>query len=249
MKKEIAIRKKRFAAFWTGLVLVCCLVMPITVKAADHTVAESLEGSTLVAGDTLRYSEASDKYNIQYRDYDGSTLLFTETSGDDNTHIVLEYPSLQEGLNFEGWRVENVYVSSGKLESVTLQALVSPKAYAITYQLDGGTNGNNPTSYTYGTGVPSFEDATKQGYLFEGWYSEAEFNTKVESIGSAQTGDITLYAKFVFDPGAIGTGTFELKAGEAYKLGSGVQRVSGDSSVYGSEITFYVPQDGSYTFQ
>lgn len=251
MKREIEIRKKRFAAFWLGIVLICCLVIPITANAAEHSVGESLAGTTVYAGDTLTYSDTNDAYSIYYIDYDGETLLGNYDSDDNNEHTVLDYSSLAtlpEGLEFAGWSVESVYVSSGSQGSVTLHALTSYKTYSITYELNGGTNGDNPVAYTYGTGVASLADAVKEGHTFDGWYTDPDFTNKVESIGTAQTGDITLYAKFSFDPNAIGKGTFELKAGKAYKLSNGVQ-LSGDSSVYGDGITFYVPQDGSYTFE
>lgn len=41
---------------------------------------------------------------------------------------------------------------------------------------------------------------------------------------------------------------YTLKAGTAYKLGSGKWTLSGDSAVYQGGITFYVAADGEYTF-
>lgn len=41
---------------------------------------------------------------------------------------------------------------------------------------------------------------------------------------------------------------YSLKAGTAYKLGSGKWNLSGDSAVYQGGITFYVAADGEYTF-
>lgn len=72
------------------------------------------------------------------------------------------------------------------------------KISKITYVLDGGINAdNNPATYTEGTGVASFANAVKEGYTFDGWYLDAAFTTKVTSIGSDKTGNITLYAKFI----------------------------------------------------
>ena len=87
-------------------------------------------------------------------------------------------------------------ISERQIGKVTLYAKYAKK-YAITYELDGGTNAKeNPESYVMGTGVPSFADASKEGYTFDGWYSDSTFTTKVTGISATQTGDITLYAKF-----------------------------------------------------
>lgn len=44
-------------------------------------------------------------------------------------------------------------------------------------------------------------------------------------------------------------GTYSLKAGAAYRLGSGSWTLEGDSSVYSGGITFYVNKDGDYSFK
>ena len=62
--------------------------------------------------------------------------------------------------------------------------------------LDGGTNATaNPATYEEGVAV-TLEDATKEGYTFDGWYSDAEFTNKITEIAATATGDVTVYAKF-----------------------------------------------------
>ncbi|MGN0156610.1 MAG: InlB B-repeat-containing protein, partial [Lachnospiraceae bacterium] len=68
--------------------------------------------------------------------------------------------------------------------------------YSITYELDGGTNHpDNPTEYgkndTYTLKAP-----TKAYHTFAGWYSDANFKTKVTSIPKGSKGDKTFYAKW-----------------------------------------------------
>lgn len=46
-----------------------------------------------------------------------------------------------------------------------------------------------------------------------------------------------------------GSGTYSLKAGTAYRLGSGSWTLQGDSVVYRGGITFYVNTDGDYVFK
>jgi uncharacterized repeat protein (TIGR02543 family) len=103
--------------------------------------------------------------------------------------------------NFEGWysdaeltnKVESIDTSTAK--DLTLYAKFSPIAYTVTYIAEGATH-ENATSYTVEDEGFALLDATKEGYTFVGWYSDAEFTTKVEAIDTASATDLTLYAKF-----------------------------------------------------
>ena len=80
----------------------------------------------------------------------------------------------------------------------TLYARWKAIDYDITYELDGGTNDSkNPAKYTYGVGVPSFESATKDGYIFLGWFDKD--GSPVSEISETATGTQTLYAHWKQD--------------------------------------------------
>ena len=82
-------------------------------------------------------------------------------------------------------------------DDVEVTGSYTANIYNITYVLDGGTNAaSNPATYTYGVGVENFADAAKSGYLFKGWYSDEYFTDDVTFIGTSETGDKTLYAKW-----------------------------------------------------
>ena len=69
--------------------------------------------------------------------------------------------------------------------------------FTITYTLDGGTNdANNPADYTVDTATITLAEASKEGYTFEGWYSEAAFTNQVTEIATGSTGDVVLFAKY-----------------------------------------------------
>ena len=92
-------------------------------------------------------------------------------------------------LKFEGgiWRY-----SSDK----TLVAHWSPLYFSITYNLSGGLNNcDNPALYTV---EDSFDllDPLKEGYSFEGWYTDSEYESRVTSIEEGTIGDLVLYAKW-----------------------------------------------------
>ncbi|MBO5480605.1 MAG: InlB B-repeat-containing protein, partial [Clostridia bacterium] len=81
----------------------------------------------------------------------------------------------------------------------------------ITYEADGATH-SNPSTYVEGTLLP-LTDASKDGYTFDGWYTDSEFKNKVTEISVDTTGDITIYAKFnrIYQTFNI---TYELDGGE-----------------------------------
>ena len=164
------------------------------------------------------------------------------------SHTVLPCTEERNGMTFSGWKVIDVHLSSGITGRVKLESQWTPQQYSIVYELNGGTNGANPDTYTYGTGVTGFADAAKEGYSFGGWYADSTLQTPVTTISSEQYGNITLYAKFDPQYTRIGPGTHFLTAGVMYKLDSGVTRLNSDSNVYVSGSIFYVPANGSYTF-
>ena len=124
------------------------------------------------------------------------------TTGNESIKIP-ENPT-KEGYIFDGWFWDKDVWSKPFTANSLLDAPISSDMsvyakfnaieYDITYNLDGGTH-NNPLSYTIEDSIV-LSDAEKTGYSFVGWYSDSNYNTKVETILAGTTGDITLYAKF-----------------------------------------------------
>ena len=125
----------------------------------------------------------------------GGELEETVFETDYNQSYSLPTPT-RLGYNFTGWRSNSGSVSlSGtwKYTNVTqLTAQWSIINYKITYELNGGTNSsNNPSSYNVNNSI-NFDNPTKIGYTFLGWYdSDDNLVTNIE-VGS--TGEITLTA-------------------------------------------------------
>ena len=70
---------------------------------------------------------------------------------------------------------------------------------AISFKLNGGKFLNDaPLDYSPGMVLPTYEDITRKGYMFAGWYDNAEFTgSPVYSVPAGASGDITYYAKWV----------------------------------------------------
>lgn len=136
-------------------------------------------------------------YTITYHNVEGINNPNTATQYVENSVVTFVDVS-KEGYVFYGWYLDAAYVTravstEGRAENLDLYA--KWKA-VISYELGGGVNADsNPTEYTEGTAV-ALENASKEGYTFEGWYTDASFTTKITEISADSTGPITLYAKF-----------------------------------------------------
>ena len=129
--------------------------------------------------------------------------------------------------DFDGWD-EQVITTSSESEKV-YQAKWKGKTYAITYDLNGGYADGNPDSYQYGSGVESFQDASKSGSTFDGWFDDA--GNKVESIGKDGHDDVHLTAHFTAIPAAQPSASSSYSRGSSnasnYGGGSYVSQASG----------------------
>lgn len=77
------------------------------------------------------------------------------------------------------------------------------ETYTITYYPDGGSYTGNPESYTVETETFAFNDASKEGSSFGGWFTTAEAATnndlakKITGITKgSRTGNLDLYARW-----------------------------------------------------
>jgi len=116
--------------------------------------------------------------------------LGADVSAGDNVYATLSGYIL-EFSGFDGGSTAGIIKSTAKTVN---------SAYTITYNLDSGTNpGGAPASYTYGTGA-TLPTPTKGGFTFDGWYADSGFSgTAVTSIGAADSGNKTYFAKWTED--------------------------------------------------
>ncbi len=151
------------------------------------------------------------------------TITFNTNEGTAIAPITQNYNSIvskptdptRDGYTFAGWFTDNgtfnneYTFSTMPLNGITLYAKWNIDGYTITYHLDYGINGNNPTSYTINTNDITLEDATKEGYTFNGWYTEQEFINEIETIDTRLLQNFDLYAKFTINQYTISFNTNE----------------------------------------
>lgn len=112
------------------------------------------------------------------------------------------------GYDFNGWSqsengepvswttIPDLSPNEQKNAVITMYAIFTPIEYTITYVTFDGVNAQeNPSTYNITQNI-IFAYPSKIGYIFDGWFSDSAFSTKVNSI-TETTGNITLYAKWM----------------------------------------------------
>ena len=82
--------------------------------------------------------------------------------------------------------------------TICLESVFNLENYTITYNLNGGSNSlSNVGEYNIESSEITLYDATKDGYIFGGWYDNSGFvGSAITSIPSGSYGNKVLYAKW-----------------------------------------------------
>ena len=150
-------------------------------------------------------------YSVTLNACGGSEVMvedFKEENIPDNG-IELPIPT-KAGYKFDGWYTEenngsqvngitkdNLSDIFRNEATVTLYAHWTLLNYTITYEgLNDATN-TNPSNYTVETeAITLAAPGTRKGYTFGGWYTDVEYQNKIEIIEQGTTGNKILYAKW-----------------------------------------------------
>ena len=149
-------------------------------NATEYSLSYNLNGGVLSGNNPLKYTVESD-------------------------NITLVNP-IKEGYTFAGWTGTDlttptltVVITSNSIGNREYTANWTLDGYSITYNLNGGVNSEkNPSEYAVTSANIYLENATRRGYAFEGWYTNADCTaeSKITTITSGSTGDVVLYAKW-----------------------------------------------------
>jgi uncharacterized repeat protein (TIGR02543 family) len=90
--------------------------------------------------------------------------------------------------------------------TVILYAKWTANNYTVAFQPEGGAPSPSIVSVTYGQHYGTLPIVTRDGYIFDGWFTEADdTGTKVESTTTVSiASNHTLYAKWTVTVGGIG---------------------------------------------
>jgi uncharacterized repeat protein (TIGR02543 family) len=157
-------------------------------------------GST---GNLVLYAKFTENSGATYSVffYDGATLLDEVLVAEGNLVEPMDPAPTKTGYTFNSWVTTNGGSTPFVFANpITQETLIYAKwdlvNYTITYNLNGGTNGANPSTYTILTSNITLLNATKANNTFDGWYEDSGFTVPISNIAQGSTGNKTLYAKF-----------------------------------------------------
>lgn len=109
-----------------------------------------------------------------------------------------------DGYTFDGWYLDDKKWQKPFTESTLADEKLTGKVkvyakligdeFTISYEYNGGSAGDNPSTYRQGESI-DLGEAYKQYYNFGGWYADAALTQSVDDT-SELSGDVVLYAKW-----------------------------------------------------
>lgn len=131
-------------------------------------------------------------------------------------------------------------VICGLLLLTALSGCVQTPNHTITFETNGGSDLSSLTGRS-GAKIVTEPVTTREGYVFKGWYADADLTKKVPSIASYPYADVTLYAKWA----RIISVSFETNGGLGKTAVAGVEGESVDLGAEPVRTNYYF--DAWYT--
>ena len=143
------------------------------------------------------------------------------------TDVIIEAQTEGEIITFSTTKYVNSQTQITLENNHTLFAQWTENVYAVTYNLDGGTNAaGNPETFKRSNLPVLLYDATKNGEYFAGWYLDAEFTKRVTKIDAGSLKNIELWARFSQSPLV-----FDLVGSSAYSVRAANTSISGNIEI------------------
>lgn len=172
----------------------------------NYTNAEKTAGLESYQDFTLYAVWEKDIYSIVYHNMPGIENPNPDSYTVDDAVNLMEPECM--GNTFLGWytdaacRRKAADIKVGTTGNKTYYAKWSQVNYTLCYVTNGGVLDTSRVGYvnSYGSNMDNgylLPTATKKGYIFDGWYKEASFRTKVGPIIASPYVDMTLYAKWL----------------------------------------------------
>ena len=248
------------------------LVIEIKVKPSGKGCATAKiptnEGDATVTLDNKEIDKATPPtvggYSVEYVIDDGASWPNNNAPAmsyypQDADVAVTDNVPTREGYKFTGWEITapkdgETTLQNGKFTmpaaDVTLTAQWTVNEYTLSYEPNDGTISEN-ASYTnagkvaFGTALntPKVADMTKEGYTFEGWYSDAGLTDPAPDAMPAK--DLTLYAKW--EKNTIPTYKFDLSNLNIIKVDKKFVSKYGRSAEKSFTATVTIEKEETYT--
>ena len=186
------------------------------------------------------------KYTVTFDFNTGKTSTPKTEEVEYGSSVSKPTESTHTGYTFGGWYTadgkEFTFDADGKstnpiTDNITLYAKWEINKYTVTFDVDGQTDLISPVSVEHGKGVskPDTSKLTKEGYTFDGWYTDVAHTNKYTNWGDSITRNTTFYARWNVNP-------YELTI---HYTDTDATTKSYD---YGTTIKLDIPQREGYTF-
>ena len=214
--------------------------------AESNRAASSSFTWNYTADTTFTAQWTANSYKANYAANNGSSTPTQATVNYDATYTLPAAIS-RTGYTFAGWKTgaESNRAASSSFTwnytaDTTFTAQWTVNSYTLTYNLDGGTIANNPTtvSVTYDASY-DLKIPAKTNYTFNGWYSDSNKATLILTTGTWQLTSVNnIYAKFTIN---------------GYDLTYNTNGIGGTGKTYSTVIvgttpTIPIPKAVGYTF-
>lgn len=110
------------------------------------------------------------------------------------------FGSYLDGFEWDLWALQIVVTGANVGDVIYLDEVGSySNCSAINFELYGGVfKDEAPFDYYPGMALPTYQDVTREGAAFAGWYNNAELSgTPIFTVPADAEGDLTYYAKWV----------------------------------------------------
>lgn len=163
------------------------------IKSAEKIIDNEKSTQEEIDKETKKIEEIIEKINnmtfkVKFVDYN-DTIISEQTVKYGNDATIPEVKE-RTGYTFKSWNKSEKNIKS----DLVIKAEYNLITYKIEYDLNGGSETDNKTSYTIETKTFKLNKIEKQGYVFVSW--EDESGKKVDEIKRGTTGDLSLKALF-----------------------------------------------------
>ncbi|MDR2963924.1 MAG: InlB B-repeat-containing protein [Bacteroidales bacterium] len=167
-----------------------------------YTIKNDIVSNTYLTNTTTTPKQ----YTITYNGVNPSEVAgFAEKFTAVTPTIALQNPADRaEDTTFVGWFTNSDFenatqitqIELGTAQNIELYAQWSkPQSFAINYHNAEGVTHGNPTEYQVYSEV-TLSDPSREGYTFDGWYSEEECQTAFTGINKHTYGTVNVWAKW-----------------------------------------------------
>ncbi|WP_017811218.1 InlB B-repeat-containing protein [Paenibacillus shenyangensis] len=161
-------------------------------------------GNAVVTGDVTLYAAwTTNSYTVSFDTYNGSAV--PDLSVDYGDKAVQPAAPSRTGYLFAGWYTDRSYNTPFDFNhtaitgNLTLYAKWVTEAYTVTFNTYGGTE-VPPIFVEYEGTVTEPVQPTRDGYSFDGWYTDGTLSRQFEFGTTPVTRDLTLYAGWTIKP-------------------------------------------------